>query len=92
MVGGQRKKHLVNKYNMLKVVDDALSIEKVHGGGEEIPVHTLRGAQRSGSAGNVGNGNDFLEGDDLDCSDNGNHVNVAHEQCAEEDSDHDQRP
>lgn len=92
MVGSQRKKHLVNKDNVLKVVDDALSIEKVHGGGQKVPVQALGGAQRSSSAGDIGNGNDFLEGYDLDCSDNGNHVNVAHEQCAKEDRYHDQRP
>lgn len=92
MVSSQREKHFVNKDNVLKVINDALSIEKVHGGGQEIPVQALGGAQRPGAAGNVGNGNDFLEGDDLNCGDNGNHVNVAHEQCAKEARDHDQRP
>lgn len=92
MVGSQRKKHLVNKDNVLEVVDDALSVKEVHGGGQEVPVQALGGAQRSSSAGNIGDGNDFLEGNDLDCSDNGNHVNVSHEQCAEEARDHDQRP
>lgn len=77
---------------MLEVIDDALSIEEIHGGGQEVPVQALGGAQGSSSAGNIGDGNDFLKGYDLDCSDNGNHVNVSHEQCAEEAGYHDQRP
>ena len=34
----KRKEHLVHKNNVLEVVDHALSVEKVHGRPEEVPI------------------------------------------------------
>ena len=46
----------------------------------------------SGTAGDAGNGNDLLERDDLNSRDDENHVDVAHEEPAEKDSNHDEGP
>lgn len=38
MVGSQGQQNLIHQQDMLEVVDDTLSVQKVHGGGQEIPV------------------------------------------------------
>ncbi len=88
----KRQKNSINEYNMLKVVDDTLAVEKVHGRGEPVPVETFGGPQRAGTAGDVGNGDDLLEGDDLDAGDDGDDVDVTHEQGGKEDGNHDKGP
>lgn len=92
MVGGQREENLVDQNNMLKVVNDRLSVEEVHGCCEPIPIQALGRSERSRATGNIGDGDDFLEGNDLDCSDDADDVNMAHEECAEKDDKHDQGP
>lgn len=92
VVGCERQQNLINKYNMLEVVDDALAVEEVHGRAEPVPVETLGGAQIAGAARDVGNGDDFLEGDDLDGGDNEDDVDVAHEEGEEEAGNHDEGP
>lgn len=92
MVGSEREQDLVNEDNVLKVVDDALAVQKVHCGGEPVPVKALGRSQGAGAAGDVGNGNDLLEGDDLDGGDDCDHVDVAHEEGAKEDANHDKGP
>lgn len=92
MVGGQRKKDLVDQNNMLKVVNDRLAVEEVHGCRKPIPVQALGRSERSRATGNVGDGDDFLEGNNLDCGDDTDDVDMAHEECAEEDDKHDQGP
>lgn len=88
----KRQEHSVNQDNVLKVVDDALAVEEVHGCSEPVPVEALGGPERASTARDVGNGNDLFEGDDLDGCDNGNHINVAHKERREEDSNHDKCP
>lgn len=77
---------------MLEIVNDALSVEKVHGGAEEIPVQGSGEGQILRSAGDVGDGYDFLEGDDLDSGNYADDVNVAGEHGCKETSYHDERP
>ena len=38
VVGSQGQQHLVHQQNMLKVVDDAFSIQEIHRGSQEIPI------------------------------------------------------
>lgn len=77
---------------MLEVVDDTLAVEEIHGRSKEIPVESLCETQLTSSAGNVGDGNDLLEGDDLDGSDDDDDVDVTGEHCDEEEDDHDESP
>jgi hypothetical protein len=77
---------------VLEIVDDALAIEKVHGGAEEIPVQRLGEAQTAGLAGHICDRNNLLEGDDLHGGDNDDDVNVASAQDPEEAENHDYGP
>lgn len=86
MMCGKRQQHLVNQDNVLKVVDDAFTVEKIHGGSQPIPIEALGRSERSRPARNVGNGNDFFERNDLDHGDNDDDVNVAHEEGGKEGS------
>jgi len=45
MVRSEWQQHTIDQHNMLEVVNDAFSIEKVHGGTQEIPVQGLGKAQ-----------------------------------------------
>jgi hypothetical protein len=77
---------------VLEIVDDALAIEKVHGGAEEIPVQRLGEAQTAGLAGHICNCNDLLERYNLHCGNNDDEVDVAGTQDPEETEDHDETP
>lgn len=92
MVGGQGQEDLVNQHDMLEVVDDAFAIEEVTSGGQPVPVQALGPAQVSRPAGNVGNGNDLLEGDDLDGRNDEDDVDMAEEQGGKEAPYHYERP
>ena len=92
MVGGQGQQDPVDKQNVFEVVDDALAVQEVHGGAQEVPVQRLGEAQAAGLAGDVGYRNDLLEADDLDGGDDHDDVEVASAEGEEEASDHDQRP
>lgn len=92
MVSRKWQQHTIDQHDMLEVVNDAFSVEKVHGGAQEIPVQSLGKAQGAGSAGNVGNGDDFLERDDLDRRDNEDDVDVASEHGSKEDANHGKCP
>ncbi|KAJ8104906.1 hypothetical protein OPT61_g10502 [Boeremia exigua] len=65
VVGGQGQQDAVDQQDVLEVVDDALAVQEVHGGAEEVPVQRLGEAQAAGLAGDVGDRNDLLEADDL---------------------------
>jgi len=41
MVGSKWQEDLIDQDDVLEVVDDALAVEEVHGGTEEIPVESL---------------------------------------------------
>lgn len=88
----QRQKHLVDQQNMLEIVDDAFSVEKIHGRREKVPVQRLGEAEILLLTGNIGDGNDFLERDDLNRSHNDNNVDVSGEHGDEKERDHDESP
>ena len=92
VVRGQRKQHLVYEDDVLKVVNDALSVQEVHGRGKPVPVQALGGPELAGSGGDARDGDDLLEGDDLDDGDDEDDVYVAHEEGGEEAADHEQCP
>lgn len=77
---------------MLEVVNDSLAVEEVHCRRKPVPVETLSGAQRAGATGDVGDGDDLLEGNDLDSRDDADDVDVAHEECRKEHGEHDKGP
>lgn len=92
VVRGQRQEHLINKDDVLEIVDDTLAVEEVHGGGKPVPVQALGRAELTGSGGDACDGDDLLEGDDLDDGDDEDDVYVAHEEGGEEAADHEKRP
>lgn len=92
MVSRKRKQDLVDEDNVLEVVNDAFSVEEIHGGSQEVPIQALRKSQASGAARDIGNGDNLLEGNDLNSSYDDNDVDVAGEHGPEEASNHDQRP
>lgn len=77
---------------MLEVIDDAFSVQKIHGRSEEIPIQRLGKAEVLLSTGNVGNRDDLFKRDDLDRRDNGNDVYMAREHGEEKEPDHKKRP
>lgn len=92
VVGGEGQQDAVDEHDVLEVVDDGLAVEEVHGGDEPVPVEVLGGPQLSRAAGHAGDGDDLLEGDDLDNGYADDDVDVAREQGGEEEADHDQGP
>lgn len=92
VVGRKRQQDSVDQNDMLEVVNDALAIEEVHGSRQPVPVECLGGHDVACSRGHRGNGDDLLEGHDLDRRDTSNDVDVAHEQGTEEAADHDKGP
>jgi hypothetical protein len=65
---------------VFKVVEDAFSIQEVHGDAQEIPVQGFCEPQASSSTGDVDNTDNFFEGNDLNCSDDYDYVDMACEQ------------
>lgn len=92
VVRRQRQQHLVHENDMLKVVDHALSVEEIHGGGKPVPVQALDGPEVAGAARDVGDGNDLLERYYLDRRNDHQDVDMAHEQGGEETTNHDEGP
>lgn len=92
VVSGQRQQHLVNEQDVLEVVDNALSVKEIHGRREEIPVQGLGEAEVLLLAGYIGDGNNFLERDDLDGSNQNDDVDVTGEHGDKETRDHDESP
>lgn len=92
VVSGQRQQDLVNQNNVLEVVNDSLAVEEVHGSRQPVPVETLSRSKGAGTAGDVGDGNDLLERDDLYSGNNGNDVDVSHKERGKEQGEHDKGP
>lgn len=88
----QWQQHLVHQDHMLEIVDDGLSVEEVHGGGQPVPVEALGRPQLAGAARDARNGNDLAKRDDLDGRDDEDDVDVPHEQRGEEPPEHDKGP
>ena len=64
----QWKQHLVNKQDVLKVVDDALSVQEIHGGRQKVPIQRFGEPQVLFLIWDTGDSDNFLEGDDLNAS------------------------
>ena len=92
MVRRERQQHTIDQHDMLEVVDHALAVEKVHGRAEEVPVQRFGETEASCARRHVRYCNDLLEADDLDSSDNDDHVDVTSEHATEEDADHHESP
>ena len=92
MMRSKRQQHPIDQHDMLKIINDTLAIEEIHSGAEEIPIQGLGKAERAGAGGDVGDGDDLLERDDLDGRHDDDDVDVAGEHAAEEDGDHDEGP
>jgi hypothetical protein len=92
MMGGQRQQHLVHQDDMLEVVNDTFTVQKVHGSRQPVPIQALCRLKVPSSTGNVGDSDHFFEGNDLNGSDDKNDVDVTHEERYEESTDHDQCP
>lgn len=88
-MGCEYEKNFVNKNYVLEVVYHTFSIQEIHGRPQEVPVERSRESKVFRPAGDIGNGNYFFEGHNLDCGHNPNHVDVARKHGGEEDSDHD---
>lgn len=88
----KREQDPVNQEDVLEVIEHTLSIQEVHCCHEEVPVQRLCELEVSGLAGDVGNGDDLLEGDDLDGGNNDDQVEVAGEDDDEEAGNHDKGP
>lgn len=86
------QQNFVNQDDMLEVIYNTFSVQKVHGRTEEVPVQTAREGEILGSARDIRNGNDLLEGDNLYRCDNANDVEMAGEQTNKESGDHDEGP
>lgn len=92
MVRCKYEKNFINKNYVLEVVYHALPIQEIHGRPQEVPVERSCESKVFRPARNIGNGNHFFEGDDLDCGHNRNHVDMPRQHGGEEDGDHDERP
>lgn len=92
MVGSQGQQQTVHHEDVLEVVDDALAVQEVHGGAEEVPVERLCETQAAGLAGHVCDCNDLLEGDALDGRDHDDDKEVACAEGPEEGGNHDESP
>lgn len=77
MMRRQRQEYFIHQQDMLEIVDHALSIEKVHGRGEEIPVQGLGEAEILLLTGDIGDSDNFLEGNDLNGSHNTDDIDMA---------------
>lgn len=84
--------HFVHEHDVLEIVDNTLAVEEVHGRRQPIPVQGLCEPQPASATRHVGYRDDFLEGYDLYCCDDGYDVNMPHAHGQEEAGHHDKRP
>ena len=88
----KRQQDPVYEDDVLKVVDDAFAVQKVHGDSQEVPIQCLCEPQASRSTWNVRYGNHLFEGQYLDCRNDHDNVDVAGEHGCKEAGDHDKGP
>lgn len=92
MMRRERQQHPINQNHMFEIINHTLPIQKIHRRAQKIPIQRLGEAQAARAGGDVGDGDDFFEADDLDGGDDDEDVDVAGEHAAEEDADHDEGP
>lgn len=88
----QRQQHLVHQHNVLKVVNHRLAVQKVQRRRQPVPAQALARPQLQRAGGDARDGDDLVEGHDLDGGDDDDDVQVAHEEGREEAADHDEGP
>lgn len=77
---------------MLEVVNDALSVQKVHCRRQKVPIQRFGETQVLLLIRDIGDGDNFLEGDDLDSGNESDDIDVPREQRDEETGDHYEGP
>lgn len=92
MVGRKGEQYSIDKHNVLKVVYHTLPIQEIHRRPKKVPVKRPCESKILSSARDVCNGNNFLEGNDLNRRDYCNDINMAGEHGNKEASDHYKRP
>lgn len=83
---------LINQDDVLKVINHTLSIKEVHSRRKPVPIQALRKAQSACSRWDIGNGNNLLEGDDLNSGNDEDDVDMTHGHGEEETPNHDECP
>lgn len=92
MMSRKRQQDHIHQQNMLKVVDDAFTVQEVHGCRKKVPIERLARIQALGPAGNVCDSDNLLERNDLNRRDDCDHVYVSREERDEEAGHHDEGP
>lgn len=92
MVRSERQQHFVDQQDMLEVVDDGFAVQKIHGDAQEIPVEGPCEWQTFLLGWDLGDTDDFLEGNNLNCRDQEQHIDVPAEHAKKETTDHDKGP
>lgn len=77
---------------MLKIIDNTLAVQEVHGGSKEIPIQALCELQLLLARRHICDSNDLFEGDDLHSTDQRHDVDMACRHGPEEGSYHHQCP
>jgi len=88
MVGRKRQQYAIYHHNMLKVIDNALAVQKVHGCPQKVPVQGLCESQTARPTWHVHYADDLLEGDNLQNGDEHYYIEVAGEEAEEEAANH----
>lgn len=86
------QKDLVHEQNMLEVINDTFTIQKVHCYGKEVPIQRPRQWEVLLLGRDLGNVDDLFEADDLDGSNQEENVDMSAEHSQEETSNHCQSP
>lgn len=61
MVVRQRKQNLINKQDVLEIVDHALSVQEIHSGRQKVPIQRFSEPQVLLLIRDTGDRDDFLE-------------------------------
>lgn len=91
-MGSKGQQNLVNQQNVLEVIDDTFTIQKVHRDSQEIPVQGSGERKVLLLGGDLSNVDDLLERDHLDGRNKEKNVDMATEHGEEEPPDHGKRP
>jgi hypothetical protein len=69
MVSRKRQEDLIYQDNMLEIVYHAFTIQKIHGGTQEVPIQGFCKSQASSFTRDIDDADDLSEGYDLNCGD-----------------------
>src|ERR1700761_9021565 len=88
MMRRKRQQNPINKHNMLKVIDDALSVEEIHRRSQKIPIQGFGETEAFPARRHVGDSDDFFEAHNLNDGDDDQDVDVSGEEGEEESRHH----